>query len=402
MRRFYPLFLFLGIVLAILLGCNPLDVQGSPSEADDGIRATSASQSGPVPGLVEGGEAPLSEEAPTSTPDPSSPATANENAGDGEEEEDPVPVEVFEVRPEVLESEIETTGELRANEQVDLRSEASGRIVSLHFDEGQRVKAGELLVKVDDADLQAELRRMRAQKSLAQRREERSRALLEESTISQAIYDEAKSQLQVLGAQEDQLEARIRKTEVRAPFDGVVGLRAISEGSYVTPAQSIASLQNLDPIKVDFAVPEKYTGEIGPGDRLEFTVTGSTEVFVGKVYAVEPRIDPQTRTVQVRARAPNTSKRLLPGAFVRVRLVTDTESGALSVPAIALVPSAEGTHVFVVDADQQAEKRIVRTARRTEDRVQITDGLAPGERVIVSGVQQVKAGTRVEVRTVHR
>jgi membrane fusion protein (multidrug efflux system) len=243
---------------------------------------------------------------------------------------------------------------------------------------------------------------MRAQKSLAQRREERSRALLEESTISQAIYDEAKSQLQVLGAQEDQLEARIRKTEVRAPFDGVVGLRAISEGSYVTPAQSIASLQNLDPIKVDFAVPEKYTGEIGPGDRLEFTVTGSTEVFVGKVYAVEPRIDPQTRTVQVRARAPNTSKRLLPGAFVRVRLVTDTESGALSVPAIALVPSAEGTHVFVVDADQQAEKRIVRTARRTEDRVQITDGLAPGERVIVSGVQQVKAGTRVEVRTVHR
>lgn len=399
MRRLHPLLLSLGIVLAILLGCNLVDVQGSPS-GDDGISATSESPAEPRPALVDGDGAPTPENRPTPTPEPS-PATENENAGDGEDD-DPVPVEVFEVRPEVLESEIETTGELRANEQVDLRSEASGRIVGLHFDEGQRVKAGELLVKVDDADLQAELRRVRAQKTLAQRREERSRALLEESTISQAVYDEANSQLQVLGAQEEELEARIRKTEVRAPFDGVVGLRAISEGSYVTPAQSIASLQNLDPIKIDFAVPEKYTGEIGPGDRLEFTVTGSSEVFAGKVYAVEPRIDPETRTVQVRARARNTSKRLLPGAFARVRLVIDTESGALSVPAIALVPSAEASHVFVVDDDGRAEKRTVRTARRTEDRVQITDGLAPGDRVIVSGVQQVKPGTRVEVRTVRR
>lgn len=306
-----------------------------------------------------------------------------------------IPVEVVIVEPSAVTEEVTTTGELRANEQVELRSEVAGRLVGLHFEEGQRVSEGTLLVKIGDADLQADLRRAEVQRELAKRREERSRKLLEESTISQDVYDESKGNLDALDAQADSIRADIAKTEIRAPFTGVIGLRSVSEGSYLTSSVPIARLQSLDPIKLDFSVPEKYAGKIGPGDTVRFGLSGVSGELTGTVYAVEPRIDPATRTVQVRARAPNPAGRLLPGAFAEVKLVLGEET-SLTVPAIALIPGLEATTVYIVE-NGRAVPRQVRVGQRTADRVQVTEGLAAGDRVIVRGVQQVRPGSSVEV-----
>ena len=306
-----------------------------------------------------------------------------------------LPVRVYRVSGRVVDDAISTTGELRANEEVDLRAEDEGRIVDLRFEEGQAVRKDELLVKINDADLVAEQRRLEVQRDLALRREQRSRALLEEQTLSQDVYEEAKGRLQVLEAELEQVAAKIEKTEIRAPFAGVVGLRQVSEGSLINSSTTIARLQNLDPIKLDFSVPEKYVGELGAGDTVTFTVSGSDRTYEGKVYAVEPRIDPNTRTIQVRARAANKDHGLFPGAFAKVRVVLDRQDGALMVPSIALIPGAQGTSVYVAK-DGRAERRSVEVGKRTEDRVQILSGLEAGDRVIVSGIQQMRPGLEIE------
>lgn len=295
-----------------------------------------------------------------------------------------------------VEDAIFGTGELRADEAVDLRSEEGGRIVSLGFREGKRVDAGDLLVKINDADLVAERRRLEVQHRLAARQEQRSKALLDEQTLSQEVYEEAKGRLQILEAQLEQNQADIARTEIRAPFAGVVGLRQVSEGSYITPTTVVARLQSLDPIKLDFSVPEKYAGAIRPGDDVTFEVSGHDGEFTGEVYAVEPRIDPATRTVQVRARASNPGDRLFPGAFAKVRLVLSESDDALMIPAIALIPGAQGASVFVV-SENRIEPRTVTVGRRTEDRVQILSGLETGDQVVISGIQQARPGLEVDV-----
>ncbi|MEM9552860.1 MAG: efflux RND transporter periplasmic adaptor subunit [Acidobacteriota bacterium] len=293
-----------------------------------------------------------------------------------------------------LEDAVLATGELRADEAVELRAEESGRVVDLHFDEGERVEAGALLVEIQDADLRAELRRAQVREELAARREERARSLLDESTISEEVYDEAMNALKVARADVSLIEARLAKMRIHAPFSGVIGLRSVSVGSYVTSQTPIASLQKLDPVKLDFSVPERHAGAVAPGDRVEFQVTGSEAVFVGQVFAVEPRIDSSTRTLRVRARAPNTDGALLPGAFAEVRLVLDRRDDALLVPSIALVPGLEATTVYVVE-DGVAQPRRVTIGRRTDERVEIVAGLAAGDQVIVRGVQQMRPGVPV-------
>jgi membrane fusion protein (multidrug efflux system) len=299
------------------------------------------------------------------------------------------------VRPAGLDATVWTTGELRADEAVELKAEDEGRIVALHFREGQHVETGELLVKINDEDLQADLRRARVQKQLAQQRERRTRSLLEEHTVSQEIYDEARGQLEIVEANIESIEARIRKTEIKAPFSGTIGLRQVSEGSFVTSSQVIATLQSLHPIKLDFSVPEKYAADIHTGERVEFTVAGLDSTFRGEVYAREPRIDTATRTVRLRARAPNGDGKLLPGGFAKVRLVLDSAEEALSVPAIAIVPGLEATTVWVIE-DGVASARQVEIGQRGEQQVEVTKGLMAGDHVVVSGVQQMRPGLAVE------
>ncbi len=308
----------------------------------------------------------------------------------------PLSVSTYLVVPSRVTDQVSTTGELKANEEVELRSEAAGRLVALHFREGEEVAAGTLLVKINDADLQAEKRRTMVQRGLAAQREERVRSLLAESTISQQVYDEAAGALKSLDAELELLDARIAKTEIRAPFAGRIGLRSMSEGGYVTPSTPIATLQSLDPIKLDFAVPEKYSGQIRAGVPIEFSVSGLDRKFKGAVYAIEPRIDSATRSVQLRARAANPERLLFPGSFAQVELVLSEQNDAILVPTVSLVTSLETTSLFVVE-EGKAATRQVETGQRTAAEVQITRGLKMGDRVITSGLQLVRDGMSVNV-----
>lgn len=321
-------------------------------------------------------------------------APASAPAGAAPRAAAPLAVDTYVVAPNRLADRVSTTGELKANEEVELRSETAGRLTALHFREGEEVAAGSLLVKINDSDLQAELKRTQVQRALAAQREERVRNLLNEKTVSQQVYDEAAGNLETADAEIELLRARIAKTEIRAPFSGRIGLRTMSEGGYVTSAMPIATLQDLDPIKLDFAVPEKYSGQIRAGAAIEFGVAGLDRKFRGEVYAVEPRIDSATRSVRLRARAPNPDRLLLPGSFAQVELVLAEQQDAILVPTPALVPGLETTTVFLIE-DGKAVARQVEVGQRTDATVQVTRGLKVGDRVITSGLQQIRPGMAV-------
>lgn len=308
-----------------------------------------------------------------------------------------VPVTVVEVRPRRLTENLSTTGTLRANEWVEVTSEIAGKAQAILFEEARRVEAGAVLVKIDDAELSAERERARMRLALATQREAQQRQLLTEGIISQDAYDRELNQKNILETELRLIEIQLSKTEIRAPFAGVVGLRSVSLGAYLTPQTKIATLQDIDPIKIDFAVPERYAGELRVGQRFEFRVKGIERAFEGEVYAIEPTVDLETRSLLLRGRSPNTGGALLPGAFADISLPVREVAAALTVPAIAVVPELAGKKVFVV-VDGKAEARPIETGLRTDTEVEVVSGLAGGERVIVTGVQLVRPGIEVEVQ----
>lgn len=308
-----------------------------------------------------------------------------------------LPVTVHTVRAEPLVEQLATTGTLRANEQIELTSEIAGQVAAVRFREGSEVAAGEVLVELDGRELLAERDRASYRVELARRRETRQRQLLDDGLISDQDYDFARTELNVLEAELALVEARLRKTAIRAPFGGVVGLRFVSPGAYVSPQTRIASLQDLDPMKVDFTVPERYAGRIRAGQRVELSVAGLEERFRAEVYAVEPAVEAATRSLVVRARLPNPGRRLRPGAFANVAVVVTEVAEALSIPSIAVIPELGGKKVFVVE-DGVAVARPVATGIRTDVAVEVTSGLAAGDRVIVGGLERVKAGDAVQAR----
>jgi membrane fusion protein (multidrug efflux system) len=305
-------------------------------------------------------------------------------------------VRVQEVEPRRLTERLATTGTVRANEEVDLVSEVSGKISAIHFDEGSRVTAGQLLLEIDDSELVAERQRARYRVELARRAEARQRQLLDDGVISSETYDVALGELNVLEAELELIEAQLVKTEIRAPFSGVIGLRYVSPGSYLSSQTRIASLNDLDPVKLDFTVPEKHSSLMRPGDEVSFTVQGAERVFSGIIYAVEPSVDPSTRSLRVRARCPNPDRSLVPGAFANVELVLRSVPDALTVPSIAVIPELGGKKVFVY-ADGTAQPRQVTTGIRSEDALEITSGLEAGDLVVVSGILQLQPGLEIEI-----
>ena len=313
-----------------------------------------------------------------------------------EETDHRIPVGVGVGRASRLEERLSATGTILADERVEIVSEIAGKVEAVTFDEGGRVAAGTVLVRLDTATLAAERDRARFRFELTQRQEERERKLLEEGLISQETYDATVSELNVLGSDLELRQAILDKAEIRAPFTGRVGLRAISKGAFVTPQTRVAPLQVLDPVKIEFSVPESYARQVQPGASVRFRVQGLEEGFTGTVYAVEPVIDPDTRSLTLRARAPNPAGNLVPGAFAEVELAVREAPEALSVPAIAVIPELGGKKVFVLD-EGRAVARPVRTGIRTESRVEIVEGLEEGEEVIVSNVARLTAGVEVKV-----
>lgn len=310
-------------------------------------------------------------------------------------------VDVHLVEPQLFENKIYSTGTLLANEEVDIRSEISGKIVELYLEEGQQVEEGELLLKINDSELQAQLQQAEYRLNLAEVREERQKQLLERGGISQEQYDATLNELNVLESQVDLIQAQIDKTEIYAPFDGVVGLRYVSNGSYISPTSEIANLQSINPVKVEFSIPERYAGIVKEGNRVIFSVQGQDQDFEAEIYAVEPRINTQTRTLKMRALAQNPDGRLLPGAFANIELVLEEINDALMIPAISVIPELQGQKVFVLE-NGVVQEQPVRTGIRTDRYVQITDGLAPGDTVLTTGLLQVRNGSNVKVNRIDK
>ncbi|TVQ66106.1 MAG: efflux RND transporter periplasmic adaptor subunit [Balneolaceae bacterium] len=307
-----------------------------------------------------------------------------------------IAVDVVELEYEVIEDRIFSSGTVQANELVELSAEASGIITEILFEEGSEVNRGQLLVKINDSELQAQKQRSVYRLTLAEQREERQRRLLDRGGISQDDYDATLNELNVLRAEEQLIQAQIEKTEIRAPFSGRIGLKYVSTGAYITPATRIASLQEVDPVKIDFSIPERFISRVTVGDRIEFSVQGVDSTFTGEVYAIEPRIDTQTRTLQIRALSSNPENRLFPGAFANIVLIMDQIGNALMVPAIAVIPELNSQRLFIV-RDGRVERRTVQTGIRTSDRVQILDGLQRGDLVLTTGLLQVREGMEVEI-----
>ncbi len=220
--------------------------------------------------------------------------------------------------------------------------------------------------------------------------------MLEKQAISQESYDQTLNELKTLNAEIALVNARIEKTEIRAPFDGIIGLRYVSIGDYISPSTRITSLQNIDPIKIDFSIPEKYTPVVSAGDQIQFTAESLSESYEGEVYAIEPNIDSETRTLQLRAIAPNTDAAILPGAYVRVELILEEIPDALMIPTEALIPEIQGQKVYKVHRGQ-ATPQPVETGIRTADKIQVLSGLQPRDTVITAGLLQLRPGASVQI-----
>ena len=233
-----------------------------------------------------------------------------------------------------------------------------------------------MLVKINDAELQANLKKNLIREELAADKEYRAKQLIERNLTSQQEYDVALNELNSAKADIEYTNAQIAKTEIRAPFDGIVGLRSVSVGTYISPQTKVASLQSINPIKIDFAVPQKYYNYIKSGRKIEFRLPSTSKVFNGRVYAVEPKIDQTTRTLLVRAVAPNNEGLLSPGAYVEIEIILEDIENALLVPTNAIVPDIQGEKVFLYKAGL-AVPHHVQTGTRTEEVIQILSVLLP-------------------------
>ncbi len=308
-------------------------------------------------------------------------------------------VSVMVVESASLNDVVKTTGTVLANEEVEIRSEVSGKITQLLFKEGQYVQKGTTLLKINDDDLQAQLKKLEYGKKLSEDNEFRQRQLLQKEAISQREYDISLTTVKTNEADIENIKAQLAKTTIRAPFGGRLGLRYVSEGSYITPSSRISTLTNTNPAKVEFSVPAKYSDRIKAGSIIKYTTESSDTEHTGRVYAVDPKIDPQTRTLQMRATSPNGNGSLLPGAFARIELIIGSRGMAITVPNEAIIPEENGHKVFLVKSGK-ATPRSVDVGARGEFDMEITKGLSAGDTLITTGILQVKPDGPVEIRNV--
>ncbi len=298
--------------------------------------------------------------------------------------------------PQPLDNIVRSSGTVLASESVDLVAESAGRIDSILFREGSHVRKNDLLVQIDDADLRAQLRKTELQIQLAADQESRQRQLYEKSAISKEQFEISSNQVNTLRADRDNLLAAIRKRAIRAPFDGVIGLRYVSVGGFVSQTTRVASIQKINPLKIDFAIPQKYAGDVTVGETVLCSSEEPKIEFTGKVYAVEPKIDPTLGTLQLRALCENRSEKIFPGAFVHIELHLKTITDALLVPTQAIIPVLKG-QTILVKRNGVVVSVPVRTGMRTATSVQVVEGLAAGDTVITSGLMQLRPGMPVQV-----
>lgn len=300
------------------------------------------------------------------------------------------------IGPTKLKELILSNGTLKADEEVDLSFETSGKLIAINFTEGTRVKKGDLLAKINDKPLQAQLEKLLAQQKLSEAKEFRQRSLLDRDAISQESYDQIVTELRTIQADINLVRARISETELRAPFDGIIGLRYVSEGAYTNANTNIARLVKTSPLKLDFSIPERYSDVVKQGFPVTFMV--DEKLYQAKVYAVDPKIEPSTKTVLLRAIYANRNEELMPGRYAGITLQIEESEDAIAIPTEALVPEMEGEIVYVC-RNGKAEVVRVSTGLRTESQVEVTEGLKFGDTLLTSGILQLRQSMPVVLDT---
>jgi len=303
------------------------------------------------------------------------------------------------VKPTRLDDMISSTGSILPNEEVEIHAEISGKIIHLNLKEGDIVQQGGILFKINDDDLQARLRKLSFNKKLAEDNEARQKVLLQKEAISQREYDIAVNSVNTIQADIEDLKVQISKCIVKAPFSGRIGFRYVSLGSYITPSTKIATLTSSNPAKIEFAIPAKYANAIHRGNTIEFTTENEEVTYKGNVYAIDPKIDPQTRTLQIRATSPNPANKLVPGAFAKIDLILKSKGSAIMIPTEAIIPEARGNKVFLVKNGKSVPQMVV-LGTRGDKTVEILSGLSKGDTLITNGIIQVKPDGEVEIKEV--
>ncbi|SHG92461.1 membrane fusion protein, multidrug efflux system [Flavobacterium fluvii] len=301
------------------------------------------------------------------------------------------------VKTQTFDNILSLSGSIEANEQVEIRSEISGIVEGIYFKEGSNVSKGQLLFKVNDVELRAQLQQAKTKQGLASENERRAKLLLAKEAISQEEYDVARADFKLAQSQVQLIDAQIAKTSVKAPFSGKIGLRSISPGTYITPSLLVAKLVNISNLKITFSIPEKYANQVKPNSNLSFTIAGSTEKYLAKVYAIEPEVEISTRTLQVRALAENRDGKLLPGTFANVELPLDIIKDAIVIPSEAIIPVQDGKKVLI-SYNGKVKEIMVETATRTDASILVLSGLKAGDTLLTTGVMSLKEDDGVKVK----
>ncbi len=321
--------------------------------------------------------------------------------GQGGEQGGILPVSVIIARPTYMTNGIRSAGTLLANEEVDIVSKVSGKVTGVFFREGSVVKKGDLLVKIYDEDLQAQLKRAEIQEKMLSEKLERQRVLLAKDAVSREAFDQLQTDYNVILADINLLKVRIAETEVRAPFDGTIGFRFVSEGTYVQPSVKIAHLIDYSQMKLEFAIPEKYVSQQLMGRKISFNAQGYNDEFFATVYAIDYRVDEATRTIGLRARFDNRDKKLVPGMFADLVLITDETNNAIQIPSEAVVPDMEEKKVWLYKNGKASLVPVV-AGTRTENMVEILSGISAGDTVITGGLMQLRDNMPVRVNLQER
>lgn len=309
----------------------------------------------------------------------------------------PVAVNYYVAKSEQVNNNVYTTGKVGALNEIDIKPEVSGKVVSIHFKEGEAVAKGVALVKINDADLQAQLQKNKIQLKLAEEKLERLKKLLAIKGVSQEEYDVQENEIASIKADQAFILAQLAKTNITAPFNGVVGLKNISEGEYVSPAQTIVSLVQLKPVFIEFSIPEKYSSLVKKGNSVEFAPdhSQSSKTFSAQIYAIEPRIDETTKTIRGRAMY-SGNENFLPGSFVKVYVDLGNSQNSILIPTQSVIPILKGEKVFVSRNGVAQEVKVV-TGIRTEDKIQILEGLSEGDTVLTTGLMTVKKESKLKL-----
>jgi membrane fusion protein, multidrug efflux system len=311
----------------------------------------------------------------------------------------PVPVEVASAEPAVSRTEILAIGSLISDESVEVTSEAAGRVKEILFEEGNAVKKGDVLVRLDDALAVAEVKDAEARLGLAQISYDRSRSLQESGAATKQSYDEALTNLEVAKAAVELARTRLAMLQANAPFDGILGFRTVSVGAYVTAGTKLVNLEKIDELKVEFSVPEVFLAQLSPGQKVEVTVDAwPGEVYEGTVYAINPHVDVNGRALQVRASLVNADMKLRPGLLARILVKGKDERQVVAIPESAIVPRGGETFVYRLENGRAIETP-VQVGRRRNGMVEILKGLAPHAQVVTAGHARLKDGNEVEVVT---